>query len=170
MARAANGVQVPPLWGRLGVVKRKLLEYGGELNVKRLAKSENIAIVGLIWRIRGMTSDLEFSGLTLDRLIGYGSSTFEPTHLEWQPRWTVHPDPVTIYHRLAEVDYAHVDEASTPVDEHPVEIVVHTIGRKARRFHGRCIGVALYGRDGYVQVLVLARLTTEKRIDPPPAI
>src|ERR1700737_4850106 len=110
-----------------------------------------------------MASDLEFRGLTLDRFVCDRPSALERTYLECQPRRTICANPGRSDERFAEIDQVGIDQAPTPIDEHPVEIVVHTVGTKACCFHNRRIGRAVRSRDRDVEIFVLTRLMAEER-------
>src|SRR6202171_3360634 len=67
---------------RVRLVEAKLLENSGDLNVERPTKGEDVSIIGLIRRIRGVAADLELGGLTLNRFVRDHPSALERTHLE----------------------------------------------------------------------------------------
>src|ERR1700682_4278880 len=121
-------------------------------------------------RVPRVPADLKFSGLALDRLAGDRASSFERAKLEWQFRWTVRGNAGARDHGFAEIDEMHVVEALTTIDEHPVEIVVHTLSCIACGFHRRGVDRAVCSGDRDVEIVVLTRLMAEQRINAPAAV
>lgn len=78
-----------------------------------------------------MPPHLEFRRLALDGFARDGPSSLERTYLERQPCWTIHSTPGLSDQGFAEVDDVCVNQSSPYINEHPIEIVVHTMGAKA---------------------------------------
>jgi hypothetical protein len=151
-------------------VKAKLFENRRDFDVKCPTQRQNVAIIRLIRRVPRMAAHLEFSGLALDWFAGDRSCSVEGAYLERQPRRSVRSNPARGDQRFIEINEMYIDQSSTWINEHPIEIVVHAISAKACRFHRCRTGGAVYGRDRYVEIFMLARLMAQERINPPTAI
>jgi len=142
-------------------MKAKRPENRRELNVESAAQRKNISVIRLIWRIGRVAAYLEFRRLALDRFVGDYPLSFKRANLEWQASRTINGYAGPVKDRFAEIDQMYVNGTPTPVNQHPVESVVHAMGAKSRRFHGRRIRGAISRRDRYVEIFVLAALMTE---------